>query len=290
MKVPQKYLGRTVRCPAEACHRSFKIERPAQPAAAAPESRASRGESRTSVADKLLADYQPPAVTLSNKATASNPGQLKVNFFRWIRHKPFWPVVLSLLLVASVALVVWYLSIFTVPVLLLMLAINYLYWKRVKEHFHYGCANAGMVVDLNPTLVAVILNLSKGLGDYPAIKILKANLQSTPDRPLAAGTPIATVALYSEFANKHGDQYRRSHWDDSNPLPVDYVTGDPEVIAGLLATFVTDKENDFQELEEGLQHLAQPYEPGLYFLWEAGDKKPGRLAATIDEVWEWEPT
>ncbi len=112
-------------------------------------------------------------ITLDDSARASNPGNLEVNLFRWLRHYPKWPVIWfgSLLLFVGLAFVghwtYWIIA-------LALLVMNLLYWQRVRDHFRHGDANPAIILSLKPMLIAVSADLSKGAGKYPAIKIIKS--------------------------------------------------------------------------------------------------------------------
>ena len=84
-------------------------------------------------------------------------------------------------------------------------------WPKYRK-FKAGDANPGVIVDLNPTLVAVLTDLSKGNGELPAVKIFKANLGSTEEKPLKVGTKVSTVSNYFDTAGK--DAW---HWETSIP-------------------------------------------------------------------------
>ena len=230
----------------------------------------------TNDSDNPFLDTPPPpalpptGLTMSQGSYASNPGKLRVNPLRWILHKPTWPIVLALLFVGSVALVSFWPGFLTGFALLFGGAFNFFYWRRVSDHFRYGCANPGIVVSLDPTLIAVSTDLTMGEGKYPVIKIIEANLTKSAGEPLKVGSLLPTVALYNHPANDD-----HPHWSDFDPLPADYVTGNVAKVLMVLATFTHE---DIDELKSGLKHIKQPYEPGLYVLWPEAGKQLGRLA------------
>jgi hypothetical protein len=114
-------------------------------------------------------------ITVDNRTVASNPAATRVNYLRWVRYYPHWPIILISLLAVSFFLTLgvslWFLALL-VPVLFY----NGRYWIRLKEFFRSGDANPGIVIQLNPTLVAVATDLTQGFGSYPAVKVIPARL------------------------------------------------------------------------------------------------------------------
>ncbi len=196
-------------------------------------------------------------------SAASNPGRLRVNYLRWLIHKPTWPLIwggLALLCLVAALSLHWSLW---VPAALL-LAWNVLYWVRVREHFWSGCANPGVVVSVDPLLIAVATDLTKGVGTYPAVKIVRARLRHIDGQLPRVGVRVGTVALYTATFDEN-----IPHWVDFDPLPAQYATGDPKKISTLLGSFTAD---DWADLERFLQQVPQPYQPGLYMI--NRDSKP----------------
>src|SRR6516165_6365976 len=103
---------------------------------------------------------------------ASNPGRLRINPIRCAVHYPLWPSIwtgsLALTIVAT-----WIIDGAFIFLAVPCLALNFLYWRNLRLHFWLGCANPAIVVTLDPMLVAVLSDLSKGEEDYPVIKIIR---------------------------------------------------------------------------------------------------------------------
>ena len=95
-------------------------------------------------------------------------------------------------------------KIFVVPSIM----VNFIYWLERKEHFKSGDSNPGLVIQTNPTLVAVATDLRKSSGSYPVVKIIKVPLNN-----LKVGTRVVTVAHYGESINPN-----TSHWIDFYPI------------------------------------------------------------------------
>jgi len=147
---------------------------------------------------------------------------------------------------------------------------NFHYWRRVRDHFRFGDANPGLVLSLEPALVAVNTDLTMGEGDFPVIKIIECNLTHSAGEPLKVGDYLPTVALYS-----HPESEDDPHWADFDPQPADYATSNQTALHSMRATF---DRAQIQQLNAGLKHIAKPYEPGLYLMWPEPGKQIGRRA------------
>lgn len=192
-------------------------------------------------------------LTIDNSTVASNPGKIRFKPLVWLKYK--WPTA-SLFLLALVIMAL--LAVFTDHVVFNVLAIvavvvNVIYWIRCKEHFTAD-SNPGLVISIHPPLVAVWTDLTKGIGNFPVIKVIPYKVK----RAIELDDHIGTVAVYS-----HGNG---PHWSDFNPIPIEYATEDRRDI---------DREVDNYEewqwgvLQEGIAELARPYRPGLFRVHEA---------------------
>ena len=192
-----------------------------------------------------------------NGTVASNPGRLRVNYLRWLTHKPAWPLGWAAAAVAAVAGAVLVHWAFWVSAAFLLLG-NAFYWFRLKMHFERGDANPGLVVSATPPLVAVATDLTKGFGSFPAVKVFAAGPLRVAGRRPEVGDRVATVSLYSP-----GLDPTAPHWSDFDPHPAEYVTADAAALAGLMATF---DPGEWDKLARLLELVPQPYRPGLYLI------------------------
>jgi hypothetical protein len=200
-------------------------------------------------------DHENRTLTLGN-SVAGNPGRLRVNYLRWLIHKPTWPLLWAgsaILCTAGALYLHWS---WWIPAALLAVW-NFLYWVRVREHFWNGNANPGLVVSADPLLIAVATDLTQGVGSYPAVKVFRAGLRHIDGQPPRVGDRVGTVALYSRSPDD------TPHWADFDPLPAQYATGDPEKLSALLGSFAAD---DWARLERFLKQVPQPYRAGLYMI------------------------
>ncbi|MGB0432449.1 MAG: DUF3239 domain-containing protein [Bacteroidia bacterium] len=189
--------------------------------------------------------------TVSNDSIASNPGNAILNPFIWIKHDAKRVLLLFALLAFSIVLLVIK-SVWFGILAFILLAVNVFYWLRKKEHFKSGDSNGGLVVSVNPTLVAVATDLTKGFGDYPVIKILEFKTLKN----VSIGERIATVALY-----KPSEDESLPHWLDFEPLPLSFATTNPLVIKSALDSYSLEH---WANIEQKLTALQKPYSVGLY--------------------------
>lgn len=189
-------------------------------------------------------------LTIDDSTVASNPSNTKVNPLVWFRHKPIISGILALMFVLSVIGVFTYDKTFS-GFVIITLVFNYLYWKRITEHFNYGDSNGGLVVGIHPTLVAVSTNLTKGFGSYPVVKIIKCPSINN----VAVGDEIATSALYD------GTFEHLPYWNNFNPVPLVYATSNLQTLDAAMASYPN---RQWQQLKNGLAQIETPYQQGLY--------------------------
>jgi hypothetical protein len=192
--------------------------------------------------------------TLDDSARASRPGNLRVNRWRWFRHYPKWPMIWFSSLAFFVVMACLVHGSFWIFATLL-LAMNWLYWQRVSDHFRHGCANPAIILSLQPMRIAVSTDLTKGVGNYPVIKIIQKSLPTACGQQPRVGTLLATVSLYFPSSEEE------PHWSDFDPRPIDCATGDLDAMQRVMSGMDA---NDWNELRNGLKQLPRPYRCGLY--------------------------
>ncbi len=197
---------------------------------------------------------------------ASNPGRVTVDHLCHFMNYPKWYLIWgvpSILFVGAATQLHWACWIPAVICIVLLL----LYTFIITETFKHGCVNPGIVVQVSPTLIAVMTDLSKGDGEhYPVMKIIKKNLPRVKGEELHVGTRVATVAIYQDDA-----KVKRPHWVDFHPKPVLCANFDPTVAKRILNTIDTD---DWEHLERELSAMHPPYTPGLRWLKSDGPSIP----------------
>jgi hypothetical protein len=195
-------------------------------------------------------------LTIDNRTAASNAARAPLSPLRYVWFYPVWPLTWAALLVVSLWLTCK-LSFWCLPLALLCLALNVLYWIRVREFFAHGDANPGVVLQLQPTLVAVATDLTQGVGSYPAIKVFRTRLRRALGQPLAVGSRLPTVALYQRSLDPAA-----RHWADFDPRPLACATGDQQALERVMDTF---SDQECRRLEAAVQTLPA-IRPGLYRL------------------------
>ena len=126
---------------------------------------------------------------------------------------------------------------------------------QVDDRFENGDSTPSIIVNLDPMLIAVSSDLTKGYGSYPIIKIIEKEVPNICGREPQLGMKLATVSLYRvDFKNKH-------RWKNIDPRPIDCVCDNIHAKQRILESFTAD---EWQELIEKLKQIPQPYECGLY--------------------------
>jgi Protein of unknown function (DUF3239) len=175
-------------------------------------------------------------------------------FFTWIKNNTdflYWLLGIGALFFLSIA-ISWFFFIPMIIVGLMFLA----KWKKIQSLFSGGDANPGLVVGLNPTLIAVNTDLTKGYGKFPIVKITPTPLTKIQNRDLQLGDKIATIALYTAYANNE-----IPHWADFSPIPVNLGVTNQSIIENMMTKFHND---DWAELERSTQALTKPYQIGTF--------------------------
>ena len=189
--------------------------------------------------------------TVDNDTWASNPGNAKLAPLTWFIHDWKTIVFLCAVLIFSINLTL-NLSIWFIFLSIIILTIKVFYWIRKKEHFKSGDSNPGLVIAVNPTLVAVTTDLTKGWGSYPVVKIVKYSTLKN----VSLGDKIATVALYTSSGDEEIE-----HWIDFNPIPLSFATKNEKTIERAMASY---DEKQWNDLNQRVKKLKQPYKEGLY--------------------------
>ena len=193
--------------------------------------------------------------TMDDSARAGAPGNTKVSFLTWFKHYPKWPVIYGSLLFASlIGAVLLHWSVWIL--FAISLGLNWYYWQRVKEHFLHGNVTPAMIVNMDPMMYAVLTNLTKGPGDFRAIKIIQRNFDQILGKPPALGAMFPTVSLYQEAMDE-----TLPHWESFDPRPVEFATSDAQSINRVLRQL---EKSDWEELKLWLKRVPLPFKVGLY--------------------------
>jgi hypothetical protein len=200
---------------------------------------------------------------------ADKPGRIRVSLLRYTRafpHLVIWWFVTLGVFVAGGALLHW--SLF-VPAALVLFLMNR-HWRNLQGHFLSGCINPGVVLSVDPPLVAVSTDLSNSEGEFPVVKVLRQPLSMLVLEPATPGLRVATVALYEWDTGQAG------RWDGFRPILADAATGNRAEIERCLDAL---GDEEWSELETGLEQVPEPYEPGTW-----------RVYASVDRTQIFEPT
>lgn len=206
-------------------------------------------------------DEHEKTLTVDPNTVASHPGELKVQPLRWVIYRPLWPILWIGLLVLALYFAVTAHWAYYVLVTLLA-AINWFYWRRLKEHFYVGCANPAKIISVNPFMVASNTDLRCSF-DAPhchSIKITKWRLPKINGCKLKVGDKIPTVSLYNGLLDK-------DRWHSFSPIPACLVSNAQSTIDAIHAGL----EDEWDKLELWLAKVPKPYQPGLYAFDQGND-------------------
>ena len=145
---------------------------------------------------------------------------------------------------------------------MLVLAINWFYWRRLKEHFLVGCANPAKVISVNPLRLAVYTDLkcSYSAPDCPTIKIFETRLPKKPEGRYSIGDKVLTVSLYN-------GRLERDRWLSFDPIPALQVTRNQSAIEALKSE-LTD---EWESLDAWYAKVPDPQDKGLYAFDQGND-------------------
>jgi hypothetical protein len=180
---------------------------------------------------------------------ASNPGKIFLKPWVYVKHFPFWGVSLGLTIFLSFGLL-WF-SPYYFPIIALLFSANKAYWDVKKDNFFRGDSNPGIVIQANPLLVAVATDLTKGIGQYPVVKVIKPPLKG-----FQQGELVSTVAVYNGWGNEN-----LPYWSDFYPVVVNCATDDNHEIEQALKQYSTES---IEILNSAISSITPPYKVGLY--------------------------
>lgn len=179
--------------------------------------------------------------TLDDSSFATNPGGLPLMKWHWLKHYPLWPLmhIAWTVFFVSYLFTTWHWMVFLVG-MTIVVGLSLSYWTRVSEHFRMGCTLPGIVLSVRPSVVAVLTDMTKGVGCYPTVKIVHVPLVRTMGKLVRTGDRIAMVALYSGGGGL-------PHWSNFDPKPAEAANSDRGQIVQLLATIPEDEWNELQQ-------------------------------------------
>lgn len=202
-----------------------------------------------------FAEQRDRAITVDSESLASNPANFRVRWLHFFRAfpQPARFLTFVLLVLGSLALRghwLWLLAFAPLATLAIVALV------KVREHFCFGNLLPGLIVSQDPPLVAVLTDLSKGYGQFNAVKIVEQPLKACGLKGAPLETRIVAVALYTGATGEE-----KPHWSDFDPVLLNAATPDEAERHAALESFEAD---DWAELEAALEKVPQPFEPGLF--------------------------
>ena len=191
---------------------------------------------------------------MNNKLELAYHQKLKLCFLYWAKSNPLYIlVVINLVLITACCYFcfdfhVLYALIPEIAVII-FLANDF---KKTYEVFENIIVNPGVVIRLNPFLIAVSANLSKTNAYYPVIKVVSCD----SFKGAHVGMKIAAVTFRETRTG-----VRFSFWDDFDPIAVNKITNDPRINSELLSSFTRRR---WELINQNLKQVSKPYKVGLY--------------------------
>jgi Protein of unknown function (DUF3239) len=195
-----------------------------------------------------------PNFGVNNETFAHNQGKMSLELLTWAKYEPevkFWLVGIVLLFLLTLGIS----FLFVIPLIIVGIMF-YTKFTKKQSKFRSGDCNPGIVVALNPTLIAVPTDFTKGFGKFPIIKITETPLTQVNKQDLKIGDRLATVALYSGYMSNE-----IPHWNDFYPEPINIGVTNPESIDAVFSRF---HEDDWTELNQRISNLEKPYRVGTF--------------------------
>lgn len=189
----------------------------------------------------------------SSKTAASNPGMFRVSLLHYSTAYAKWPFIWFGGLVISLLLCIvslWFL----IMAAFFAFATRF-YFRLVKSQFVAGCINPGIIVSLQPPLVAVYTDLSKGGDEFPVVKIEQHPIHRMCTGAAEQGQKVTTVAFYESMAEE------LPHWTDFRPRLTACATTDRRIVQKQLKSVEAE---DWIHLKRAISEVPKPLEPGLY--------------------------
>ena len=202
------------------------------------------------------------------KTYAGNPGKLRVNRWRLIRHEPFWPLTLfvctvGLIVLARLSDQLVYALGAVIGFALFWIYIVFYFMGRERQ-FRDGDVNISKIISLSPPLFATSTNMQTGMDrrEYPVVKIVRGRVPNARSLSWRVGDYFAAACLYSGSG-------RSGHWDDFDPLPISMATDRVEVLLEQVERLAYLQ----RELDLRISLVKNTRRTGIYFL------SPEKLAA-----------
>jgi len=163
--------------------------------------------------------HKPKSIFTGTDARATNQANLTADPWTYFKNRKSYHkkvVFFSILLIIASLLISW-------AILILL----FWFWFYTCfsilasiDNYHMGTLNASIVVTRNPTRIALITDLTMGLGEYPLIRICKVNLSKKYNK-INKRIPVSCGYQNVEDQN---------FWDYIKPNPLVYATTDENLI------------------------------------------------------------
>lgn len=182
-------------------------------------------------------------ILFDSSSMAAFQGNMQLEPLQWIKMNTATVLRNAAVLLVSLILMTkvhWVFALLFVPALLYTIW----YWLHAKNTFGGGNVGPGKVISVDPDIIAVVTDLSKGYGGaYPTLKIKQTTLSSSQRE---IGTYLPVVSIYND--NPHGYPF----WSEFHPVPVTHGITDPDKVQYFIDRFTED---DYDAIDQGLLEI-----------------------------------
>lgn len=249
-RVKDELHGKLMRC--KSCDSKVRIVEASRPAAVAREEVLPEPTMQSPAENRRLERELQKSREASN-TSASNPGMLRVSYLQYAKAYPKWPTIwVGGLALSCVACVV---SLWFLIGVAFFGFVTWFYLHQLKTQFVAGCVNPGIILSVEPPLVAVYTDLSKGGNEFPVVKIEWHPIHKMSTGAAAKGQKVTTVAFYESMEDE------LEHWTNFTPRLSACATTDRRIIQKQLKSI--DNE-DWDHLNNALKQVPRPLAAGLY--------------------------
>jgi hypothetical protein len=243
-RVADEYAGKRAKC--KSCGEMVMVPNPGQSTI-----RITKREGGTTAVAPLVASAPaPPLVKPKPTAAPTPPPTLAPGVVQGWMLYPVVPLICGLLavgiIVAAIALKFYALA----AALLLPLGILIWHHRSVKARVGQLKVEPGLIISIDPPMVATLLDLSQGNGSWDYIRISATALPSQVQR--GGRHPMAVQRFESPGAN---------HFTDASCQSLTNLTTDPKTLAAAVGTI---SEARWQEFHAAWETILQQDTPGLY--------------------------
>lgn len=186
----------------------------------------------------------------ADMARATNQANVQISLLKYLFNRKKYLLKLGLSTLITLLLC------FTISWVFLFYLARFLFYHIVsllnqRNMCLSGTLNAAVVLQTSPTKIAVLTDLTLGIGDYPVIRVKNVEL---PNRYLKRGKKIPVAGSYQRVEDQ-------PFWDFFDPIPIPLGAKNNELVETKLKEIPT---HDWVTLNKSLKELGTNLKEGYY--------------------------